>query len=119
MHRFRPLSVIWLATLAVPVAAQSHPARAREVFAAESAFARTMAARDLEAFGTYVAFDAIFFSRTGPLRGRAAVIAGWQAFFEGPEPPFSWTPETVEVLSSGTLAHSSGPVRVHMIKLKD
>jgi hypothetical protein len=27
-----------------------------------------------------------------------------------PEAPFSWEPDQVEVLDSGTLAHSSGPV---------
>jgi len=111
MRAFVRLPVLLLATLAVPVAAQSHPGRAREVFAAESGFAQTMAARDLAAFGIYVAYDAVFFDRSGPLRGKAAVVAGWQPLFEGPVAPFSWSPETVEVLASGTLAHSSGPVR--------
>jgi hypothetical protein len=32
-------------------------------------------------------------------------------FFDGPTAPFSWEPEIVEVLPSGTLALSSGPVR--------
>jgi ketosteroid isomerase-like protein len=45
------------------------------------------------------------------LHGRAAVDAGWQSYFEGPAAPFSWAPEVVEVLESGTLALSSGPVR--------
>jgi len=110
MRVFSLMPVTLLATLVAPAAGQSHP-RAREVFAAESAFAQTMAARDLAAFGTYVASDAVFFGRSGPLRGKTAVVAGWQSFFEGPDAPFSWTPETVEVLASGTLAHSSGPVR--------
>jgi ketosteroid isomerase-like protein len=110
MRAFSLLSVTLL-SLAVSAAAQSHPGRAREVFAAESAFAQSMAARNLAAFGTFVAYDAVFFGRRGPLRGKGAVVAGWQSFFEGPDAPFSWTPETVEVLASGTLAHSSGPVR--------
>ena len=105
------MSVILLASRAVPAVAQNHPGRAREVFAAESAFAQTMAVRDLAAFGTYVAYDAVFFGRSAPLRGKEAVVAGWQSLFEGPAAPFSWSPETVEVLASGTLAHSSGPVR--------
>ena len=111
MRAFFRLPVILVATLAVPVAAQSHAGRAREVFAAESGFAQTMAARDLAAFATYVAYDAVFFGRSGPLRGKAAVVAGWQPLFEGPVAPFSWSPEAVEVLASGSLAHSSGPVR--------
>ena len=86
-------------------------ALARRVFQAESAFAHTLAARDSAAFATYVAHDAIFFDRQGPLRGRAAVVASWQHFFEGPAAPFSWSPDVVEVLESETLALSSGPVR--------
>lgn len=35
----------------------------------------------------------------------------WKRFYEKPEAPFSWEPETVQVLDSGTLALSSGPVR--------
>ena len=31
-------------------------------------------------------------------------------FYEKPDAPFSWAPEQVEVLESGTLALSSGPV---------
>jgi ketosteroid isomerase-like protein len=56
-----------------------------------------------------VASDAVFFGDTA-LRGRQAVVSGWQRFFEGPDAPFSWSAESVEVLESGTLAHSSGPV---------
>lgn len=110
MRALSLLPVILVVTRAIPVAAQNHPGLAREVFAAESSFAHTMAARDLAAFGSYVADDAVFFGRGGALRGKAAVVAGWQSFFEGPAAPFSWGPEVVEVLESGTLAHSSGPV---------
>jgi hypothetical protein len=38
------------------------------------------------------------------------VVRRWAAFFEGPQAPFSWEPETVEVLGSGSLALSTGPV---------
>ena len=44
------------------------------------------------------------------MRGKSAVVDGWRALFAGPTPPFTWNPETVEVIASGTLAHSSGPV---------
>jgi ketosteroid isomerase-like protein len=39
------------------------------------------------------------------------VAAGWKSLFEGAKAPFSWEPERVEVLDSGTLAFSTGPVR--------
>jgi len=81
-----------------------------QVREAETAFAATMARRDLAAFAGFVAEEAIFFSRVGPLRGRAAVLEGWRHFFEGATAPFSWKPEIVEVLASGALALSRGSV---------
>src|SRR5262249_60393260 len=36
---------------------------------------------------------------------------GWQRFYDGADAPFSWEPETTEVLASGTLGLTSGPVR--------
>jgi ketosteroid isomerase-like protein len=86
-------------------------AMAQQVREAELGFANTMARRDLAAFGTFVADDAVFFGSQGALRGKTAVIEGWRALFQGADAPFSWEPEIVEVLDSGTLALSSGPVR--------
>jgi ketosteroid isomerase-like protein len=82
----------------------------RQVFAAESSFAATMASRDSIAFAAFVAPDAIFFGEKSVLRGKPAVVDGWRALFAGPAAPFSWKAETVEVIASGSLAHSSGPV---------
>ena len=65
---------------------------ARQVRDAESAFADTMAKRDLKAFATYVDDEAVFFGGKDALRGKAAVVEGWKAFFNGPTAPFSWTP---------------------------
>jgi len=84
---------------------------ADEVRAAEASFARTMAARDHAAFAAHLASEAVFFGANDVLRGRTAVAAGWKRFFDGPTAPFSWEPAQVEVLDSGTLALSSGPVR--------
>ncbi len=99
--------------LAVPVApadARSTPSELqRQVMEAERAFAKSMADRDLEAFAQHLSEEAVFFGQR-MLRGNAEVVEGWRPFFEGPDAPFSWEPEQVEVLPSGTLAHSSGPV---------
>jgi ketosteroid isomerase-like protein len=83
----------------------------RQVDAAERAFARSMAERDLAAFERHLSEGAVFYGGAEPLVGRAAVVAGWKGFFEGPKAPFSWEPDRVDVLADGTLAHSSGPVR--------
>jgi ketosteroid isomerase-like protein len=83
-----------------------------EVFAAERSFARSMAERDAAAFARHLDDEAVFFGGGGQvLRGKAAVIAGWQGFYEGKDAPFSWEPDQVEVLAGGTLALSTGPVR--------
>jgi ketosteroid isomerase-like protein len=83
---------------------------AAEVRAREIAFAKSMADRDLAAFATFVSEEAVFLGAT-VLRGGDAVIEGWKPFFDGPEAPFSWAPERVEVVASGTIAISTGPVR--------
>jgi len=93
------------------VAAQNGGERRAEVFAAERAFARSMADRDFAAFGRYVADDSVFFSGSTALRGRDAVLAAWKPFFEGAAAPFSWEPDQVEVLASGELALSTGLVK--------
>lgn len=88
---------------------QTGAALAAQVRAAETAFAKTMADRDHAAFTALLDDETVFF---GPdaIRGKAAVAARWKGFFDGPKAPFSWKPETVEVLASGTLALTSGPV---------
>lgn len=82
----------------------------QQVTDAERAFARTMADRDHAAFAVHLAEEAVFFSGETPVRGKAAVAADWRRFFEGPVAPFTWAPDRVEVLESGSLALSTGPV---------
>lgn len=85
--------------------------RIAEVREAERAFAKTMADRDLQSFAASIAEEGVFFSGNGALRGRKAVVDAWKVYFEGKDAPFSWEPEIVEVLGSGSLALTSGPVR--------
>ena len=82
----------------------------RQVADTERAFAKTMADRNQTAFATFLAPEAIFFAGAKPLRGKQAVVDAWKPFYDTPAAPFSWKPETVEVLDSGNLALSSGPV---------
>lgn len=106
-----------LCTLGLAMTAGSSPAAPdlealrQQVAETERAFARSMAERDLAAFSRHLSEHAVFFSGQAVLRGKAAVVAGWTAYFDGPQAPFSWEPDQVEVLADGTLAHSSGPVR--------
>jgi ketosteroid isomerase-like protein len=81
----------------------------QQVRRTETAFAKTMADRDHAAFASFLAGETVFFGR-GVLRGKAAVAEAWKRYYDGPAAPFSWTPESVEVLDSGSLGFSSGPV---------
>jgi ketosteroid isomerase-like protein len=116
-------AIAFALTLALPLAAkaqQTKPAPApvpaaikalqAEVAAAERAFADTMKRRDHAGFATFVADDAVFFG-DGAQHGKAEIVEAWRGMYQGANAPFSWDPDTVEVLSSGTLAHSSGPIR--------
>jgi ketosteroid isomerase-like protein len=76
----------------------------------EHAFAATMADRNFEGFVSFLSEEAIFFAGDKPLRGREAVAEAWKPFFKNPDAPFSWQPKIVEVLASGDLAISSGPI---------
>ena len=90
----------------------SAPASAKEqVTATERAFAKSMADRDQKKFSTFISAEAVFFSGENARRGKAKIVDAWLNFFKGPQAPFSWEPATVEVLDSGKLALSSGPVR--------
>jgi len=109
----RLLALFMLAAVTAASAAPSESIEtlAAEVRDAENAFAKSKADRDLAAFASHVADDAVFFGSKSALRGKAAVVEGWKALYEGPKAPFSWESADVQVLDSGKLAHSSGPVR--------
>lgn len=111
MRALRLLLLVSVSVLAPrPAAGQTHEELALQVRSAETAFAQTMADRDLDSFLSHVADEAVFFSGKVVLRGADAVKDGWSPYFEGAEAPFSWGPQQVEVIESGTLALSSGPV---------
>ena len=83
----------------------------RQVAATERAFAKTMADRDYAAFVGFLAEETVWWaSRDRVMRGKQAVADDWKRFYEGPQAPFSWEPTVTEVLDSGTLALTSGPV---------
>lgn len=90
-------------------AAEDLAALAAQVRATEIAFAKTLADRDVKAFRGMIAPDVIWLADQ-PLRGPDQVLARWQKFFDAPQPPFSWSPEIVEVQEGGKLALSTGPV---------
>ena len=77
----------------------------------ETAFAKTMADRNPAAFESFLSKETIFMSGGRALRGPREVMERWKSYFAGPQAPFSWEPDQVQVLDSGALAMTSGPVR--------
>ena len=97
--------------VAAPTAVEAQVGEATSVVESrEVAFARTMADRDFDGFLSFISPEAVFFSGEQPLRGREEIGRAWSSYFEGADAPFSWQPDLVEVLESGSLALSSGPV---------
>jgi ketosteroid isomerase-like protein len=114
--RLLSIGVLCISMFMLAVASAARPSNAdlkKQVADTERAFAATMKARDHAAFTSFLADEAVFFSGSGPgsvLRGREAVANAWRKFYDGAQAPFSWEPEEVEVVDSGTLAYSGGPV---------
>jgi ketosteroid isomerase-like protein len=102
------LVLAWLLAVgAAPAPTNAH--LAEQVRQTETAFAKTMADRDHAGFASFLSEETVFFGRR-VLRGKKAVADAWKPFYEGEKAPFSWRPEHAEVLDSGTLGFTSGPV---------
>ena len=112
--RLLSIGVLCISMVMLAFAGAARPSNAelrKQVADTERAFAATMKARDHAAFAGFLSDEAVFFAGPGSvLRGRAAVVEAWRKYYDGPQAPFSWEPEEVEVVDSGTLAYSGGPV---------
>jgi len=101
---------LFLAACGTPPTRPDRAALETQVADTERAFARTMADRDHAAFTSFLSEETVFFNGDTPLRGKRTVAEAWKRFYEKPTAPFSWRPQVVQVLDSGTLALSTGPV---------
>lgn len=113
MGRFKnAIAALWIGLFALGALAAplSNAELKQQVTDTERAFAATMKARDHAGFTSFVAEEAVFFSGPARLRGKDAIAKAWKRFYDKPAAPFSWEPDEVEVLDSGTLAISGGPV---------
>jgi ketosteroid isomerase-like protein len=98
-------------TIAGLASAETNAELKEQVRRTEIAFAKTVADRNPAAFASFLSKETNIMSDGRASRGPREVSDLWKRFFEGTQAPFSWEPEFVEVLDSGTLAMSSGPVR--------
>jgi len=99
-----------LGACATPAPPPDRATLEKQVADTERAFARTMAERDHAAFMSFLAEETVFFNGDTAQRGKQAVADAWKPFFVKPTAPFSWRPQIVQALDSGTLALSTGPV---------
>ena len=105
------LSCALLLWMALPAPAETNDKLKEQVRRTEIAFAKTLADRNPAAFATFLSKETIFMSATRVSRGPREVSERWKSYFDGPQAPFSWEPDQVQVLDSGNLAMTSGPVR--------
>jgi ketosteroid isomerase-like protein len=123
LHLLRNLTVLASTSLAIGACAggagrdmtRSQPASmtaAEQVRTTELAFAKTMADRDFPGFVTHLSSEAVFFDEKSVKHGAGEIAAAWKPLFGASAAPFAWAPDRVEVLASGTLALSTGPVTV-------
>jgi len=114
-RRTATLAAILLAAVGLPACTALAPrpdaaALREQVLNTERAFARTMADRDAAHFAAFLSDEAVFVSGKSATHGSRNIAALWGRYFEKPSAPFSWYPDRVELVQSGTLALSSGPI---------
>jgi ketosteroid isomerase-like protein len=105
------IGALMLAACSTPLPKPDNASLQKQVADTERAFAATMARRDLDGFSSFISEDALFYSGGKVTRGKQAVTADWKPQFEESKAPFSWEPDQIDVVDSGTLAMSTGPVR--------
>ena len=109
-----PFASLTLASLALTACASAPVDRnvaQQQVMVAERAFAKSMADRNFVTFQGYLSKDAVFFGDKGTYRGKEEIATAWWQYYAGPTAPFSWEPTQVEVIDTGHLALSTGPVK--------
>ena len=109
LHKLTVHTAVLIALLSIASAsAQQKPSTpADEVRAAETAFAKSMADRNLAAFTALLADEAVFFGGKGVMRGKAAVAGDWKRFFDGPAAPFKSAVRLVDLSESSDLELST------------
>jgi ketosteroid isomerase-like protein len=85
------------------------------IWARELSFAKSVRDHDAAAFADHVLTGAAFVGST-TLRGRAAIVKGWDKIIRGENARFDWQPAEVVVTSDPHVAMSRGPVWIDFTK---
>ncbi len=107
----RPMRAVLLTLTLLAVATPAVADLTAEVRCREIGFSKAAEARNLDAFRSFIDYDARFIA-SDVRRGVDEVAAAWAPFFAADGPTIRWRPGVVEVLEDGRLALSRGPYRV-------
>lgn len=80
----------------------------------ERAFARTGAAKDIEAFMSFIADEAHMFSAGEMLAGKEAFREAWSKPFAAPNWSITWEPKLAQASAAGDLGYTTGPYEMKM-----
>ena len=82
----------------------------------ENEFARSVLEHDTTSFAEHVLPGAVFVSGAGLLRGREAVVKGWEKILKGDGMVFVWHPTEVTLTGDPHVALSRGPYWIEFTK---
>jgi uncharacterized protein (TIGR02246 family) len=82
----------------------------------ENEFARSVADHDAKRFAEHVLPAAVFVDGGDLLRGRDAIVAGWESIIRGEGFVLTWHPTSVEILGDSRVALSRGPYWIESTK---
>jgi uncharacterized protein (TIGR02246 family) len=82
----------------------------------ENSFAHSVFEHDAAAFAEHVLPGAVFVNGAGLLRGRDAIVKGWDKIIKGDGMVFEWHPTEVTVTGDPHVALSRGPYWIEFTK---
>jgi ketosteroid isomerase-like protein len=97
-----------LVALAPVVSGQGGTRPEAAIVTADENFNKSVAEKDRRKFLSFIADEAIFVSGDEQMRGRDAIMKGWDAFFQENGPSLEWQPTGAEVLVGGDVGHTVG-----------
>ena len=113
MAIWKPLTIAALVVVAVattgPAQGIDLPGTAAEIVKADTDFAKSVADKNRERFLSLIA-DAATFNGGSPneLKGRDAIMKGWNDFFTADGPTLTWAPTKGEVIGAGDIGYTTG-----------
>lgn len=109
VHACLAAAAILLPVTSATAQSTRYPSESALIMKADADFAQSVAQRNRERFLSFLA-DVTTFGGGSPdeLRGPAAVMKGWNDFFEADGPTLAWTPTKGEVIGAGDVGYTTG-----------